>query len=73
MDRNQIIYPERKDEIGVLSKEIQNMSQGLKAQIIQLEKLIDSLEIEKSSNHLSTKAFTSLYLKSGFTKSVFNS
>ena len=38
MNRNQIIYPERKDEIGVLSKEIQNMSQGLKAQIIQLEK-----------------------------------
>ena len=38
VDRNQIIYPERKDEIGVLSKEIQNMSQGLKAQIIQLEK-----------------------------------
>ncbi|MBT5213320.1 MAG: HAMP domain-containing histidine kinase [Pelagibacteraceae bacterium] len=38
VNRNQIIYPERKDEIGVLSKEIQNMSQGLKAQIIQLEK-----------------------------------
>ena len=38
MNRNQIIYPERKDEIGVLSKEIQNMSQGLKSQIIQLEK-----------------------------------
>lgn len=35
---NQITYPERKDEIGVLSKEIKNMSQGLKAQIIQLEK-----------------------------------
>jgi two-component system sensor histidine kinase ChvG len=33
-----IKYPERRDEIGVLSKEIQNMSQGLKAQIIQLEK-----------------------------------
>ena len=38
VNRNQIIYPERKDEIGVLSKEIKNMSQGLKAQIIQLEK-----------------------------------
>ena len=38
VNRNQIIYPERKDEIGVLSKEIQNMSQGLKSQIIQLEK-----------------------------------
>ena len=38
MNRIQIIYPERKDEIGVLSKEIQNMSKGLKFQIIQLEK-----------------------------------
>ena len=38
MGINQIIYPERKDEIGVLSKEIKNMSKGLKAQIIQLEK-----------------------------------
>ena len=33
-----IIYPNRKDEIGVLSKEIQNMSVGLKFQIEQLEK-----------------------------------
>ena len=38
VNSNQILYPERKDEIGVLSKEIQNMSQELKAQIIQLEK-----------------------------------
>ena len=38
VNSNQILYPERKDEIGVLSKEIQKMSQELKAQIIQLEK-----------------------------------
>ena len=38
VDKNKIIYPQRNDEIGVLSKEIQNMSQELKAQIIQLEK-----------------------------------
>ncbi len=31
-------YPFRKDEIGVLSKEIQNMSTALKSQIQQLEK-----------------------------------
>ena len=33
-----IIYLNRKDEIGVLSKEIQKMSSGLKLQIQQLEK-----------------------------------
>ena len=33
-----IVYLNRKDEIGVLSKEIQNMSSGLKLQIQQLEK-----------------------------------
>ncbi len=33
-----IIYPYRQDEIGTLSKEIQNMSLGLKSQIEQLEK-----------------------------------
>ena len=38
VDENKIIYPHRKDEIGVLSKEIQNMSFGLKSQIEQLEK-----------------------------------
>ena len=38
VNENNILYPKRNDEIGVLSKEIQNMSQGLKAQIIQLEK-----------------------------------
>ena len=38
VNENKIIYPDRKDEIGVLSKEIQNMSVGLKFQIVQLEK-----------------------------------
>jgi len=33
-----IIYPKREDEIGTLSREIQNMSLGLKSQIEQLEK-----------------------------------
>ena len=33
-----ILYPDREDEIGVLSKEIQKMSAGLKLQIEQLEK-----------------------------------
>ena len=38
VSKNSIVYPNRKDEIGVLSKEIQNMSAGLKLQIQQLEK-----------------------------------
>ena len=38
VSENRIVYLNRKDEIGVLSKEIQNMSVGLKLQIQQLEK-----------------------------------
>ena len=38
VNEKQIIYPHRKDEIGTLAKEIQNMSLGLKTQIQQLEK-----------------------------------
>jgi len=38
VSKNRIVYPNRKDEIGVLAKEIQNMSVGLKLQIQQLEK-----------------------------------
>ena len=38
VNENEIIYPQRQDEIGTLSKEIQNMSLGLKSQIEQLEK-----------------------------------
>ena len=38
VSKNRIVYPNRKDEIGVLAKEIQNMSAGLKLQIQQLEK-----------------------------------
>ena len=38
VNENKIIYPHREDEIGTLSKEIQNMSLALKSQIEQLEK-----------------------------------
>ena len=38
INEKEIIYPQREDEIGTLSKEIQNMSRGLKSQIEQLEK-----------------------------------
>ena len=38
VNEKKIVYPNRSDEIGVLSKEIQNMSIGLKTQIEQLEK-----------------------------------
>ena len=38
VSEDKIIYPNRKDEIGILSNEIQNMSTGLKSQIEELEK-----------------------------------
>ncbi len=38
VSNKKILYPDREDEIGVLSKEIQQMSSGLKLQIEQLEK-----------------------------------
>jgi signal transduction histidine kinase len=38
VNEKEITYPYREDEIGKLSKEIQNMSLGLKLQIEQLEK-----------------------------------
>ena len=38
VDEKVIMYPNRNDEIGTISKEIQNMSLGLKSQIEQLEK-----------------------------------
>ncbi len=38
VNETEITYPRREDEIGTLSKEIQNMSLGLKSQIKQLEK-----------------------------------
>ncbi len=38
VSEKKIVYLNRKDEIGVLSKEIQKMSSGLKLQIQQLEK-----------------------------------
>ena len=38
VNETKIKYPIREDEIGALSREIQNMSQGLKFQIEQLEK-----------------------------------
>ena len=38
VNKNEIIYPHREDEIGTLSKEIENMSKGLQSQIEQLEK-----------------------------------
>ena len=38
VNENEIVYPHREDEIGTLSKEIQNMSLELKSQIEQLEK-----------------------------------
>ena len=49
VSKNRIVYPNRKDEIGVLSKEIQNMSAGLKLQIQQLEKFSADVSHELKS------------------------
>jgi len=46
VDEHKITYPNRNDEIGTLSKEIQNMSQGLKFQIQQLEKFSSDVSHE---------------------------
>jgi signal transduction histidine kinase len=46
VDEHKITYPNRNDEIGALSKEIQNMSQGLKFQIQQLEKFSSDVSHE---------------------------
>ena len=49
VNENEIIYPHREDEIGTLSKEIQNMSLGLKSQIEQLEKFSADVSHELKS------------------------
>ena len=67
VDRNLIIYPKRKDEIGVLSKEIQNMSQGLKAQIIHLEKFSADVSHELKNPLTSLQSAMELIIKNNIT------
>ena len=68
VDKNHIIYPQRKDEIGVLAKEIKNMSQGLKAQIIQLEKFSADVSHELKNPLTSLKSAIELIDKNNISK-----
>lgn len=60
VSENKIVYPNRKDEIGVLSKEIQKMSAGLKLQIQQLEKFSADVSHELKNPLTSLKSAVEL-------------
>ena len=68
VDENKIIYPERSDEIGVLSKEIQNMSRELKNQIIQLEKFSADVSHELKNPLTSLQSAIELIEKNNISK-----
>ena len=63
-----IIYPNRKDEIGVLSNEIQNMSVGLKSQIKELEKFSADVSHELKNPITSLQSAMELIDKDSITK-----
>jgi two-component system sensor histidine kinase ChvG len=63
-----IVYPNRKDEIGVLSNEIQNMSVGLKSQIKELEKFSADVSHELKNPITSLKSAMELIDKDSITK-----
>ena len=52
MNLSNLEYPDREDEIGILSKQIQIMSQDLNSQINQLEKFTSDVahELKKPIN-----------------------
>ena len=68
MDQYNIIYPSRKDEIGVLSEEIQKMSKGLKSQIIQLEKFSADVSHELKNPLTSLQSAIELIDKNNMSK-----
>ncbi len=57
------IYPNRKDEIGILSNEIQNMSKDLKLQINQIEKFTTDVAHELKNPLTAIKSSSELLLK----------
>ena len=63
-----IIYPDRKDEIGVLSNEIQNMSVALKSQIQELEKFSADVSHELKNPLTSLQSAIELIDKDSITK-----
>ena len=68
VNKNKIIYPDRKDEIGVLSNEIQNMSAGLKSQIKELEKFSADVSHELKNPLTSLQSAMELIDKDSITK-----
>jgi len=68
VNKNKIIYPDRKDEIGVLSNEIQNMSVGLKSQIKELEKFSADVSHELKNPLTSLQSAMELIDKDSITK-----
>ena len=63
VSNKKIQYPKRKDEIGILSKEIQNMSLDLKSQISQLEKFAADVSHELKNPLTSLQSASELLLK----------
>ena len=63
VSNKKIQYPNRKDEIGILSKEIQNMSLDLKSQISQLEKFAADVSHELKNPLTSLQSASELLLK----------
>ncbi|MBD1147240.1 HAMP domain-containing histidine kinase [Pelagibacterales bacterium SAG-MED31] len=72
VNENKIIYPNRKDEIGVLSDEIQNMSAGLKLQIQQLEKFSEDVSHELKNPLTSLQSAMELIEKDSIAKADKN-
>ena len=67
VNENEILYPHREDEIGTLSKEIQNMSLGLKSQIEQLEKFSADVSHELKNPLTSLQSAIDLIYKNNIT------
>ncbi len=65
---NKITYPVRKDEIGVLSNEIKNMSSELKIQIQQLEKFSEDVSHELKNPLTSLQSAIELIRKNNLSK-----
>mgnify|MGYP001228658131 FL=1 len=72
VDDKKIKYPNRKDEIGALSKEIENMSRGLKSQIKQLEKFSADVSHELKNPLTSLQSAIELINKENISKEKKN-
>ena len=68
VSEDKIIYPKRKDEIGILANEIQNMSAGLKSQIEELEKFSADVSHELKNQLTSLQSAMELIDKDSIAK-----